>query len=88
MTEYQKYYWKDPDHCRELQRAKYVRYPDRIKAANRVWQEKNRDYFRKLVSFATRLHYERTHLNRPEKVASIVAMRERFKSRYRRNAGK
>lgn len=86
MTKYQEYYWKDPEHARELQRAKYQRYPNKIKAGNKVWQEKNKEYFRALINFGTKIWYERHHQNRPEKIAALISMRNEFKSRHKANS--
>ena len=81
MTKYQEYYWKDPEHCRKLQRAKYKRYPDKIKAINKTWQENNKEYYKALINFGVKIWYECHHQNRPEKIAALIAMRNEFKSR-------
>ena len=32
-----RWYWKDPEKARRVQREKYKRYPDKIKAVNKAW---------------------------------------------------
>lgn len=52
LTEHQRWYWKDPEHARALQRAKYKRYPGKIYASNRAWQKKNKEHWNMLMKFA------------------------------------
>lgn len=52
LSEHQRWYWKDPEKARALQRAKYKRYPEKIYAGNRAWQEKNKEHWRMLMRFA------------------------------------
>jgi hypothetical protein len=52
LSEHQRWYWKDPEKARALQRAKYKRYPEKIYTGNRVWQKKNKEHWRMLMKFA------------------------------------
>ena len=52
LTAAQRWYWRDPDKARALQRAKYQRYPEKIYAGNRAWQEKNKEHWSMLMKFA------------------------------------
>lgn len=51
-----RWYWKDPEHARTLQRAKYKRYPEKIYAIARSWQKKNREHWNMLVKFGNQIH--------------------------------
>lgn len=52
LSEHQRWYWKDPEKARALQRAKYKRYPEKIYAGNRAWQKKNKEHWNMLMKFA------------------------------------
>lgn len=56
LSEHQRWYWKDPEKARALQRAKYKRYPEKIYAGNRAWQKKNKEHWRMLMKFAYQIH--------------------------------
>lgn len=56
LSEHQRWYWKDPEKARALQRAKYKRYPEKIYASNRAWQEKNKEHWNMLMRFAYQIH--------------------------------
>ena len=47
-----RWYWKDPEHARALQRDKYKRYPEKIYAMNVAWQKKNKTHWSALMKFA------------------------------------
>lgn len=68
LSTHQQWYWKDPEHARELQRAKYTRYPDKIKAMNKSWQERNPERWKILTNFGSRIHYWRVIKHDPVKV--------------------
>jgi len=69
--QHQKWYWGDPEHARSLQRAKYKRYPERIKEINRKWQEKNPEHWKILTNFNSRIYYWGVVKNNPEKAAEF-----------------
>ena len=84
LTEAQRWYWKDPEHARALQRAKYKRYPDKIKAMNKSWQEKNKEHFNTLIRFGNAIYAARKKGNF-EKANLLCAAREAYK-KSRKNA--
>ena len=51
-----RWYWKDPERARALQRDKYKRYPEKIYASNRAWQKKNQEHWNMLMKFAYQIH--------------------------------
>ena len=52
LSTQKRWYWKDPEHARALQRDKYKRYPEKIYAVNRAWQKKNKEHWSMLMKFA------------------------------------
>lgn len=82
LSNYQKYYWAHPEHCRQLQRAKYERYPKRIVELNKNWQEKNKDYFRCLVNLGVKIRYHR--LKKHMKIVGrLIKQREMLKEQHK-----
>lgn len=59
LSEYQRRYWKDPEHYREIQRNKYDRYPERIKEINFKWANENAEYLKQLRRFNSQIFYYR-----------------------------
>lgn len=82
LSNYQHYYWAHPEHCRQLQRAKYNRYPKRIVELNKNWQEKNKDYFRSLVNLACKIRYHRLK-GHFEIVGRLQKQREMLKEQHK-----
>ena len=85
LSEHQRWYWKDPDKARALQRAKYKRYPKKIYASNRAWQKKNKEHWNMLMKFAYQI--------RKAKIAGdtslesqLRAAREEYKKTRKENA--
>ena len=78
LSGYQRWYWKDPEHARALQRDKYKRYPDKIYAMNRVWQEKNREHWKMLMKFNYAIHIAKKNGDF-EKESQLRAAREEYK---------
>lgn len=78
LNRHKLWYWKDPEKARRLQREKYKRYPDKIKAMNKAWQEKNKEHFLTLVRFgvAIRLARKKGDL---KKASLLCAAREEYK---------
>lgn len=52
LNKNKRWYWKDPEKARRLQREKYKCYPEKIYACNRAWQEKNKEHWNMLMKFA------------------------------------
>jgi len=84
LSGYQCWYWKDPEHARALQRDKYKRYPDKIYAMNRAWQEKNKEHWKMLVKFGNAIHKAKVDGDF-EKESQLRAAREEYK-RARKSA--
>lgn len=82
LTPYQIDYWKDPEKKRAQQRAKYRRYPEKIKAINKAWQEKNRDYYKTLVRFGVAICIAKKKCNLA-KVSLLCAAREEYKKQHK-----
>lgn len=60
LSRYQKAYWAKSGEYREAQRAKYKKYPEKIKAMNKRWQEAHPEYFKALTRLNSSIHYART----------------------------
>ena len=83
LTHHKRWYWKDPEKARRLQREKYKRYPDKIKAMNKAWQEKNKEHWNMLMKFAYAI--KKAKLARDTKQESLMrAAREEYKKSRRR----
>ena len=84
LSTHKRWYWRDPEKARALQRAKYKRYPEKIKAMNKAWQEKNKKHFNKLITFgnAIRMAKKKGDL---AKVEMLKAAREEYKKSRRQN---
>lgn len=78
-----RWYWKDPEKARRLQREKYKRYPDKIKAANKAWQKKNKEHFRTLVRFGVAICLARKKGDL-KKASLLCAAREEYKKSRRK----
>ncbi len=78
LTEAQRWYWKDPEKARALQRAKYKRYPEKIKAGNKAWQEKNKEHFKTLIRFGVAICLARKKGDL-KKASLLCAAREAYK---------
>ena len=82
-----RWYWKDPEHARALQRNKYKRYPEKIYAMNIAWQKKNKTHWSALMKFAYQI--------RKAKIAGdtllesqLRAAREEYKRMHREQSAK
>ena len=82
-----RWYWKDPEHARALQRDKYKRYPEKIYAMNIAWQKKNKTHWSALMKFAYQI--------RKAKIAGdtllesqLRAAREEYKRIHREQSAK
>ena len=82
-----RWYWKDPEHARALQRDKYKRYPEKIYAMNIAWQKKNKTHWSALMKFAYQI--------RKAKIAGdmllesqLRAAREEYKRMHREQSAK
>ena len=82
LTPYQIKYWQNPEKMRAEQRAKYRRYPEKIKAGNKIWQEKNKEHFKMLIRFGVSIYAARKKGNL-EKVSLLCAAREEYKKQHR-----
>lgn len=82
LSENKRWYWRDPEHARALQRAKYKRYPEKIKAGNKAWQEKNRDHFNTLIRFGNAIYAAKKKGNYA-KESMLRAARESYKKMHR-----
>lgn len=78
LSPYQKYYWKNPEHFRQLQRNKYLRYPKRIKERNAKWDAENAEYIQTLRKFNSSIYYYKIRGNEA-KVAQLTKAKEDFK---------
>lgn len=76
LSTYQKWYWKNPYHARALQNAKYKRYPDKIKASIKRWQQQNQERWKILSNFNSRIYYWRVVKNNPTKVMLLEAAKK------------
>ena len=81
LTDYQIRYWQDPEKMRAQQRAKYKRYPDKIKAVNKAWQEKNKEHFKTLIRFGVAIWTARKKGNLA-KASLLCAAREEYKKQH------
>ena len=82
-----RWYWKDPERARALQRDKYKRYPEKIYAMNIAWQKKNKTHWSALMKFAYQI--------RKAKLAGdtllesqLRAAREEYKRMHREQSAK
>ena len=82
LSEHQRWYWKDPEKARALQRAKYKRYPEKIYAANREWQKRNSKHFSKLCMFSQKICKARK-AGDWEQVSLLQAAREEYKHAWK-----
>lgn len=82
LSDAQRWYWRDPEKARALQRAKYDRYPDKIYAANREWQKRNSKHFSKLCMFSQKICKARKAEDW-EQVSLLVAAKEEYKKAWR-----
>ena len=82
-----RWYWKDPEHARALQRDKYKRYPKKIYAMNIAWQKKNKTHWSALMKFAYQIHKAKlagdTMLE-----SQLRAAREEYKRMHREQSTK
>lgn len=85
LSDYQIRYWQDPEKMRAQQRAKYKRYPDKIKAVNKAWQEKNKEHFKTLIRFGAAIWTARKKGNLA-KASLLCAAREEYKKQHRHAA--
>lgn len=83
LSRHKLWYWKDPEKARRLQREKYKRYPDKIKAMNKAWQEKNKEHFLALVRFGVAIHLARKKGDL-KKAGLLCAAREEYKKSRRK----
>ena len=72
LSEHQRWYWRDPEHARALQRAKYRRYPEKIYASNRAWQKKNKEHWSMLMKFAYQI--------RKAKIAGDISLESQLRA--------
>lgn len=86
LTPYQKYYWKNPEHCRALQRDKYQRYPERIKEMNAKWQKENAEYISGLRKINSQIWYYTHKRFDAAKARQLIKAREEYKLRRKTNA--
>lgn len=82
LSPYQKRYWKNPEHCRQLQRNKYRRYPERIKERNAKWAAENAEYLKVLKNFNVSIFYHRKRGN-DAKVSQLLKAKEEFKKSHK-----
>lgn len=68
LTSYQQAYWKNPEHYRALQRAKYQRYPEKIKGWTKKWQMEHPEHWRTLSRFNSKIWYWKNKKHDTEKV--------------------
>lgn len=87
LTPYQIMYWTNPEKMRAEQRAKYARYPEKIKSINKAWQEKNKDHWRKLVNFGCQI-FQAKKAGDMEKVQVLKKAREEYKKAWRASRAK
>lgn len=87
LSVYKRWYWKDPEHARALQRDKYQRYPEKIYAMNIAWQKRNKTHWSALMKFAYQI--------RKAKLAGdmllesqLRAAREEYKRMHREQSAK
>ena len=83
----QRWYWKDPEHARALQRDKYKRYPEKIYAMNIAWQKKNKAHWRALMRFAYHIRKAK-HDGNILLESQLRAAREEYKRIHREEASK
>ena len=83
LNQDKRWYWKDPEKARRLQREKYKRYPDKIKAINKAWQKKNKEHFRTLVRFGVAICLARKKGDL-KKASLLCAAREEYKKSRRK----
>ena len=82
-----RWYWKDPEHARALQRNKYKRYPEKIYAMNIAWQKKNKTHWNALMRFA--YHIRKAKLAGDTLLESqLRAAREEYKRTHREQSAK
>lgn len=82
LSDYQLDYCKNAEKRRAQQRAKYARYPEKIYAMNRAWQQKNIEHWQMLNRFNSKIYCAR---KRGEllKVAMLVKAKEEYKKHWR-----
>lgn len=83
LTPYQQRYWKNPEYHRQLQKNKYIRYPEKIKAYNKIWAENNSEYLKVLVKFNSQIWYYKNKKNDPVKVMLLTKAKDEFKRKYK-----
>ena len=83
LTPYQQRYWKNPEHHRQLQKNKYIRYPEKIKACNKIWAKNNSEYLKALMKFNSQIWYYRNKKNDPTKVMLLTKAKEEFKRKHK-----
>lgn len=83
LTAFQRWYWKNPGKARALQRAKYRRYPEKIAARNKAWQEKNKKHWLTLVRYGMAIRAARMKGDL-EKASLLCAAREAYKKLRKR----
>ena len=83
----QRWYWKDPEHARALQRDKYKRYPEKIYSMNRTWQKKNKAHWNALMRFAYHIRKAK-HAGNILLESQLRAAREEYKRIHREEASK
>lgn len=92
LSDYQQYYWKDPEHCRALQREKYKRYPEKMKAWAKQWQKNNPEKWKTLNRFNSRIWYWKNVKGDIAKASQLERAKKAYlalvNSRMRREAEK
>ena len=87
LSDHQRWYWKDPEHARALQRNKYQRYPKKIYDMNRAWQNKNKTHYRYLMRFAYYIRKAKIAGDTPLE-SQLRAAREEYKRMHREQSAK
>ena len=83
LSAYQQYYWRDPDHCRKLQRNKYIRYPERIKEQVAKWDSENVAYIKEIRRINSLIYYYTHKKSDPIKVRQLVKAKDAIKKEHR-----
>ena len=86
LSNYQQYYWKNPEYVRQLQRNKYRRYPERIKEINSIWASQHAEYLKELRRFNSYIWYYKNKKNDLVKVNLLTKAKEEFKRQYKLKA--
>ena len=87
LSAHKRWYWKDPEHARALQRNKYKRYPEKIYAMSIAWQKKNKKHWNALMRFAYHIRKAK-HAGNIFLESQLRAAREEYKRIHREEASK